>query len=260
VKDTQLSYAGLRDPGTITPAYSGTIWGGVISTTGGVRLDFGSGGSGFYISGDGGILRGDHVLSNTKYEGAAGAYFRVKTLPDYGSLTVGAALFGMHYAYNELGLTYGQGGYFSPDDYVLATVPVEFNGFSGTNFHYRVSGAIGVQTFQQDAAPFFPLDSALEGAVQTTLACTLSQLVARTCGAYPVSGITGLNYSLNAEVSYRYREHWYLGGFFSANDTNNYNTVSGGFFFRYVFHAQHTADNFPTGLFPAEGFRALQIP
>jgi hypothetical protein len=260
VKDTQLSYAGLRDPGTVSPTYSGTIWGGVVSTTGGVRFDAGSGGSGFYLSGDGGVLRGDHVLDNTKVEGAMGAYFRVKDFPGYGSLTVGAALFGMHYAYNELGLTYGQGGYFSPNDYFLAAVPVTFNGYYQKAFHYTISGAVGVQTFQQDAAPFFPLDPGLQSSVQTTLACTIPQLAAHNCGQYPVSGNTGFNYAVNSEVSYRFREHWYLGGFFSGNNTNNYNSVSGGFFFRYTFRKQREADGSPTGLFPVDGFRPLQVP
>jgi len=41
VKDTQLSYAGLRDPGSVTNVFSGNIWSGVISTTGGARIDVG---------------------------------------------------------------------------------------------------------------------------------------------------------------------------------------------------------------------------
>jgi len=262
VKDTQLSYAGLRDPGTITPNYLGTIWGGVVATTGGARLDLGSNGSGFYLSGDGGILRGYHVLDNTKVEGTMGAYFRLKDWPGYGSLTVGGALFGMHYAHNELGLTYGQGGYFSPNDYFLASVPITFNGYYKSNFHYVIAGALGVQTFQQDWALFYPLDPALQNSfIPTNLVpCTSAQLAAHDCGEYPVSGNTGVNYAINTEVSYRFGEHWYGGAFLSGNNTNNYNTISGGFFFRYTFRTQHESEGYPTGLFPVEGFRPLQVP
>ena len=81
VKDTQLSYAGLRDPGSVTHVYSGNIWGGVISTTGGARIDVGGEKSGLYISADGGTLTGYHVLDNKKYEGLMGAYFRVPAGP-----------------------------------------------------------------------------------------------------------------------------------------------------------------------------------
>ena len=260
VKDTQLSYAGLRDPATITPLYIGKGWGGVVSSTGGARIDLGSGGSGFYFSADGGILHGYHVLNNSKVEGAMGAYLRVKNWPSAGSLTVGGALFGMHYHYDEVGLSWGQGGYFSPDSYFLAAVPVTFNGAYKSNFHYLLSGAFGVQTFQQDWQYFYPLDAGLQANLQGTLGCTLAQLAAHTCGESPVGVDTKLNYAINSEVSYRFGEHWYLGGFVSANNTDNYNAVSGGFFFRYALRRQHSSEGYPTGLFPVDGFRPLRVP
>ena len=94
------------------------------ATGGGVRLDMGNERAGLYVSGDGAALTGYHVLENRKYEGTMGAYFRVKNWPEYGSLNIGASFFGMHYEYNERGMTYGQGGYFSPNVYFLAGVPV----------------------------------------------------------------------------------------------------------------------------------------
>jgi tetratricopeptide (TPR) repeat protein len=264
VKDTQLSYAGLRDPGTITSTYQGVGWGGVVSSTAGARIDLGSGGSGFYLSADGGDLHGYHVQNNTKYEGSTGAYLRVKNWPEIGSLTVGGGLFGMHYQRNEIGLTYGQGGYFSPDSFFLASVPVTFNGAYKSNFHYTASGAFGVQTFQQDWASFYPLDPALQSNFVATSggSCSAAQLAAHSnsCGEYPSSASSSLNYSFNSEVSYRFGEHWYLGGFVTANNSNNYNAVSGGFFFRVTLHRQHASDGYPTGLFPTEGIRPLRVP
>jgi tetratricopeptide (TPR) repeat protein len=260
VKDTQLSYAGLRDPATITPFYIGHGWGGVVSSTGGARIDLGGGGSGFYFSADGGILHGYHVLNNSKVEGAMGAYLRVKNWPSVGSLTVGGALFGMHYHYDEAGLSWGQGGYFSPGSYLLAAVPVTFNGTYKSNFHYLVSGAFGVQTFQQDWEYFYPLDPGLQSSLQFNLGCSAAQLAAHTCAEYPVTVDTKLNYAINSEVSYRFGEHWYLGGFVSANNTDNYNAVSGGFFFRYALRKQHSSESYPTGLFPVDGFRPLRVP
>jgi tetratricopeptide (TPR) repeat protein len=260
VKDTQLSYAGLRDPATVTQLYIGHGWGGVVSSTGGARIDLGGGGSGFYFSADGGILHGYHVLNNSKAEGAMGAYMRVKNWPTAGSLTVGGSLFGMHYHYDEVGLSWGQGGYFSPDSYFLAAVPVTFNGAYRSNFHYLVSGAFGVETFKQDWEYFYPLDATLQSNLELALGCTTAQLTAHTCGEYPVTVNTNLNYAVNSEVSYRFGEHWYLGGFVSANNTDNYNTVSGGFFFRYALRRQHSSEGYPTGLFPVDGFRPLRVP
>jgi tetratricopeptide (TPR) repeat protein len=246
VKETELSYAGLRDPGSATISYPGNIWGGVISSGGGVRLDVGNERSGYYFSGDGASLTGYHVLANKKFEGTAGAYFRVKNFPGYGSLNVGATFFGMHFAHNELGLTYGQGGYFSPQAYFLAAVPVSFTGHYLTNVHYAINGSVGVQSFQSASAPYYPLDRGTE-----TGSGNLSYL--------PLSN-TGLNYAVNSEGSYRIADHWYAGAFLTGNNTNNYNTITGGFFIRYLFKPQFGDDDYPTGLFPLDGFRPLRVP
>jgi tetratricopeptide (TPR) repeat protein len=264
VRDTQLSYAGLHDPGTITSSFPGKVWGGVVSTTGGFRMDFAGadGRSGLYLSADGGILHGYHVLNNAKFEGSAGVYRHVHTWPGYGSLTIWAALFGMHYEFDEVGLTYGQGGYFSPNYYFLASLPVTFNGSVGSKFHYVISGAAGAQSFQQSWEFYFPLDPILQfGFVPVSgVPCTSAQVAVHTCNEYPVNSLTSANYTINSEASYRFGDHWYLGGFVSGNNTNNYNAISGGFFFRYAFRRQHASEDYPTGLFPVEGQRSLRIP
>jgi hypothetical protein len=139
-------------------------------------------------------------------------------------------------------------------------VPVTFNGAYRSNFHYLVSGAFGVETFKQDWEYFYPLDATLQSNLELALGCTTAQLTAHTCGEYPVTVNTNLNYAVNSEVSYRFGEHWYLGGFVSANNTDNYNTVSGGFFFRYALRRQHSSEGYPTGLFPVDGFRPLRVP
>ncbi|MHB8888343.1 MAG: cellulose synthase subunit BcsC-related outer membrane protein [Acidobacteriaceae bacterium] len=246
VTDTQLSYAGLRDPGSATNVYGGNIWGGVISTGGGVRLDVGDERSGFYVGVEGAQLTGQHVQDNIKFDGEMGAYWRVYTLPGYGNLQVGANFFGEHYQYNELGYTYGQGGYFSPEAYFLAAVPVTWNGHYKTDWHYTINGTVGVQAFQQDKAPYFPLDVPLQTAYGNPFT--------------PVSTNAGLNYNLNSQAAYRVADHWYIGGFLTGNNTNNYNTVSGGFFVRYLFRSQQPTEDYPTGLFPYEGFRPLRVP
>jgi cellulose synthase operon protein C len=246
IKETQLSYAGLHDPGTATATSPGNIWGGVVSTGGGIRFDVGGAKSGLYLSVDGADLSGVHVLENRKYEGMMGAYFLVKQWPGIGNLNIGTAFFGMHYDNNERGMTYGDGGYFSPNSYFLATVPITFTGLYQKNFHYTIGGSVGIQSFQEAAAPYYPLDQALE--------------TGSSNAQYPVNSNTGLNYSLNSEGAYSVADHWYLGGFLSANNTYNYNTVSGGFFVRYLFKPQYPTEDYPTGLFPVSGFRPLRVP
>jgi tetratricopeptide (TPR) repeat protein len=260
VVETQLSYAGLRDPGSATNVYAGNIWGGVVSTGGGARFDLGDEKAGFYITADGADLTGYHVLQNTKFEGSMGAYFLAHTFPGYGRLNVGLSLFGMHYAQEERQLSYGLGGYFSPDAYFLASVPITFAGRYGSNFHYTIAGAIGVQTFQEDNQVYFPLDRGIQTGFASALNCTTATIANHTCGEYPNNSNTGGNYSINTEGAYRIADHWFAGGFLSANNTNNYNTVTAGFFVRYLFRPQIGTEDYPTGLFPVEGFRPLRVP
>jgi tetratricopeptide (TPR) repeat protein len=262
VKDTQLSYSGLYDPGASSSLALRPIWGGVIANTGGARFDLGSGTARFYISGEGGVLTGAHVLQNQTFGGSAGVTLRVGNWPGHGNLVIGGDVTGKHYEYNEVGLSYGQGGYFSPDTYFLASVPVTFIGQNKTNFHYSVSAALGVRTFEQAEAPFFPLDPTLQnGFVPSNGAtCNASQTPSINCGEYPLTDTTAFNYWVRAQVSYRFADHWYGGGFLDSNNSNNYNTVTAGFFFRYVFRAQHSIEGYPAGMFRVDGLRPLQIP
>jgi tetratricopeptide (TPR) repeat protein len=247
IKDTQLSYAGLRDPGSITPLYSGNIWGGVIATGGGARFENGNEKAGMYVTGGGSAITGYHVLENRRYDGTMGAYFLVHQWPGYGKLNMGVNFFGMHYDHNERGMTYGQGGYFSPNVYFLASVPFTYSGYYNKNFNYTINGSVGVQTFQEESAPYYPLDRPLQTGSGNAY--------------YSQQSDTGLNYSLDTEGTYRVAEHWYVGGFLSANNTRNYNMVSGGFFVRYLFKTQVPTEDGSKGLFPTNtGFRPLRVP
>ena len=49
--------------------------------------------------------------------------------------------------------------------------------------------------------------------------------------------------------------------FLTANNTNNYNTVTGGFFVRYLFRPQYRERRTTRpDLFPVDGFRPLRVP
>jgi hypothetical protein len=246
IKDTQLSYSGLRDPGSATATFDGNIWGGVIANAGDVQVSHGDASSGFYAGVGGQYITGQHVLDNTRFHGNAGAYWRVLTVPDLGTLVLGANFFGMHYAHNLRYFTYGQGGYFSPEAYFVAAMPLSWTGHYGPNLHYTVTGSIGAQSFQEDSEPYFPLDPRLQAAFGDPLE--------------PVTASVGVNYDLQSEIAYRIQDHWYVGGFLAFNNTRDYATQSVGFFARYLFRPQPDSVTGPIGAFPREGFRPVVIP
>src|SRR5262249_18409301 len=75
VKDSLVSYAGVRDPGT------GIVWGGVISNAGSVQLKWDTRREGFYVTARYSDLRGQNVPDNTSVDGSAGMYFNLVRKP-----------------------------------------------------------------------------------------------------------------------------------------------------------------------------------
>jgi cellulose synthase operon protein C len=225
-----ISYAGERDPIT------GAVWGGVTAT--GVRAGFthGTADSGFYANLSGARLSGTHVNDNSSVQGSAGAYFKFFA-NQYGVLKVGANVTGMRYAQNQQYFTYGQGGYFSPDSYLLVNAPITFEGRQG-RFAYRVNGSLGMQTFTEGT----PLAGSFIAA-QTVTAPT-----------------TNANYNLNADVSYKLQQNWYIGTFLNVNNARDYQERAGGFSLRYMTRPQTIAEGSPTGLIDRKAPLPLIVP
>jgi hypothetical protein len=186
------------------------------------------------------------VLTNNRFHGSAGAYWRLLTRPNYGALVLGAGFFDMHYAHNIRYFTYGQGGYFSPEAYFLAAMPLTWAGHYGPDLHYNVRASIGAQGFHEDAEPYYPLDPKLQAAAGHPME--------------PVLSSVGANYDLQLEIAYRVQDHWYIGGFLDASNTRDYLSQSGGFFVRYLFRPQPESDSGPIGAFPRDGFRPVLVP
>ena len=219
VKDTLLSYAGSKDPA------SGSIWGGVIANSGLIQGNWGGADRGFYGSFGYQYLQGTNVATNSRIDGNVGAYWKIYSR-DYGSLTIGANVFGMGYAKNLRYFTYGQGGYFSPQEYLLMNAPIRWVGRYKRNFEYSVTGSLGAQQFREDASPYFPTDPALQG---------------KAGPYYPGQSVSGANYNVEFRGSYHLPGNWYLTAFMDLNNARDYNQQILGFTLRYLFRDSVTA-------------------
>jgi cellulose synthase operon protein C len=248
IKDSQLSYGGLRDPGTSSLSYPGTIWGGVMATGGNIQFVHGDAISGFYLGAGGQYINGYNVETNNRIDGSGGAYWRVKAFPEFGNLSIGANFFAMHYANNQGAFTFGMGGYFSPQAYFLANVPVTWVGHYQTRWHYQIVGGLGVQAFQQDLTPLYPLPA------QKAIEIGLNN------AALPALTSVGPNYDIRANVAYQINPHWFVEGFVGGNNARNYAASTAGFSIHYLFRAQPSTVTAPTGLFPHDGLRPFTVP
>ena len=213
VKDSLLSYAGARDPGT------GIRWGGIVSNTGTVRVDSAPSTNiryktiGEYASGSYSFIQGQHVPDNWSVSGNAGLYWQIVQ-----GLTVGVNANAMHYDRDLKYFSFGQGGYFSPQEFYLASIPISWYS-RHPRFEYEVRFSGGVQYLHEAASPFYPV---------------LPGSAAITQGTYASDNTTAPNYDAVMRMGYRVTPHVYFDTFATANNSQNYYTQSVGFNLRFM--------------------------
>ncbi len=212
VKDTLLSFAGARDP------QSGKIWGGVLANSASLDGHWGDANSGMYASGGYQRLDGHNVAQNNGANGNVGVWWKLATLRE-GALTVGLNFSAMHYDRNLRYFTFGQGGYFSPQQYFLFNAPVRWSGTHG-RLQYTVAGSLGLQHFTEDSSDYYPVDTSLQKSFDNR---------------YPALVSTGANFSFDSRISYQLAPHWMAGAFVAANNARDYTAASGGIFVKYTF-------------------------
>ena len=196
VKDSLLSWAGARDPGT------GIVWGGVVSDSGTLHFNRSESGSGQYVSVGASYLHGTNVADNWSAQATAGAFWRVAD-SGHGGLAVGVNATGTHYNRNLNFFSIGHGGYFSPQRYVLGSIPISW--FERrARVEYEIAASGGVQSISQDGAPFDPMRRESPEA------------------SYDPDTRRGANYNLSLRLDYHVAAHVYLGAIAGANNARDF--------------------------------------
>lgn len=236
VTDSLVSYAGARD------ALTNLEWGGVTSN--GLRGDIGwdDGTSGLYANLAGDYYDGRHVASNTSIKGGGGVYTRLYKDADQ-TFTIGVNTTLMHYNKNLSYFTYGQGGYFSPQQYAILNLPIEWTGRNG-QFTYDLKASIGVQHYRQDDSPYFPLDPGLQSDAVTRFK-TSTQAVPDPNAVYPGQSKTGVSYSIDAVGEYQLAPQVTVGAAASFGNAYEYREFVAAVYVRYAFTKQTGMPIFP---------------
>ena len=218
VEDSVLSWAGMRDPAT------GRVWGAVVRNGGRLDLGLRSPGQLLYLYGGYHLLTGVDVEDNRFAEAGLGAAWG---LYDDGTseVSLGMGLGALSYAKNQRYFTRGHGGYFSPQAFVRAGVPLRWKGATG-RLQWDVLVDPGVNWFQEDAARLFPADPDLQAQAEAALAPDGTPAT----GNYPAR--TSVAFSLDAQPRLALR----MGDFLTAglqaelHAADDYREVSGGLF------------------------------
>jgi tetratricopeptide (TPR) repeat protein len=221
--DSVLSYAGTTDPRT------GTKWGGVVRNQAKIALEFSAGPADFYVNGGGGQVTGKHVTSNTDVTVGAGGSYPVYRQGD-DEVRVGVDLLYLSYAKNLRFFTLGQGGYFSPQSYVSALIPVNFRSKIDEDTSYEVGAAVGYQTFSEKTSNYYPDDPSLQA--QLNAATNFSGL-SKTYPSRSQSGIAG---NVHGKFDYRVSTNLHIGGQASYQHSGSFDEAVAGVYAKYLFN------------------------
>ncbi len=230
VKDSVLSYSGSEDAGNQFSSGgfqgSGETFGGVTRSGGrGTFLkDFGQ--SGVYLGGAAMVYQGENTENNNYYEATGGFYYAPIQERDR-RLQVGYNTTYFAFDENRSFFTLGHGGYFSPQSFVSASVPVDYRVDKG-KLKYSLNGAVGVQYFREDGERFFPDDDNLQ-------ALSGAFLQNNERNTYRSDDSLELSFRLGGEVSYRLGDRLEFGARAIHDDTAGYTETSGAIGLRYRF-------------------------
>jgi tetratricopeptide (TPR) repeat protein len=224
ITDSLLSYGGQREPAL------GLKFGGVTRTRGYAQLEFKAGTANFYAGAGYGSLDGTNVAHNNEVQAGAGGSFPIWKSPT-DELRTGLDLVYFGFDKNLSYFTFGQGGYFSPQTYLAALIPLNYSSSAVPNLLYSVGGSVGLQTFNEKSSPYYPNNPGLQ-----SLALVYSQFVQGLQSSYPGQTSSGFAGGVNAKAEYSLAPNLKVGGRASFQHAGNYNEGEGLIYARYIFN------------------------
>lgn len=219
VTDSLLSYAGMRGP------VDGRVWGGVVADRGHSQLDVRLGPVDLYVRGGYATLTGANVETNHEAEAGAGVSTAVWR-GGQGEVRLGLDLTYFSYAHNLSHFTFGQGGYFSPQTYFAASVPVEYRDRDGA-WSWVVGGSIGYQTYREQSSPVFPANAGLQAALLAGVGAANAMFAG--------GGTTGVVGGVHGELDRDLGGGLQLGTSARYQSTGDWSEAVGSVYLRYVF-------------------------
>ncbi|MBP2195920.1 cellulose synthase complex outer membrane protein BcsC [Pantoea cypripedii] len=213
ISSSLLAYAGARDPAT----NGGKTWGGVVATGGSLGLSYDQGGAnGVWADLSAHQLTGENVADNTRERLMAGYYYKLIN-EDNRRATVGLNTMLWHYQKDLSDYTFGQGGYYSPQQYLSFSVPVTWRQRT-ENWSFDLGGSLSWSHSQTDAQQRYPVNPGF--------------VLASNPMSDSSSG-SGFGYTLQAIVERRLTPHWFVGVAMDIQQAKDYTPSHGLLYVRY---------------------------
>lgn len=216
ISSSLLSFGGTVDPRT------GVIWGGVRKTGAELALSYDRGGpSGVWANMGYHQLTGKNVEDNDRLQAMAGYYYKVIN-DNNRQVRVGLNTMWWHYQKDLSGYTLGQGGYYSPQQYLSFSVPVVYRERT-ENWSWELGGSVSTSYSSTDKSKRYPL----QGLIPDDL-----YLPDRTAQDSGNSG-TGTGYTVRALLERRIDSHWSIGAGIDIQQAKDYTPSHALLYVRY---------------------------
>ena len=194
IKDSVLSYSGIKDP------ISGLEWGGIMKKGGTFSLGYDAGNFGVYFDLTSAIYEGESVADNDFAQINTGLYFFPQRNEQF-EMATGFNITAFGFENNMRFFTFGQGGYFSPESFLSASIPLRMTYTEG-KVTVKLDLGLGVQFFEEEAASFYPSDPDLQQqlvGLEETQPTTFEDDSERQFGT---RGSAALIYQINPQLSF----------------------------------------------------------
>ncbi|THD50305.1 tetratricopeptide repeat protein [Enterobacteriaceae bacterium ML5] len=221
ITDSILSYVGTKDN------YSGKEWGQVTKNGGSVNLSYDDGDAGFYAGAGYYSYLGNNVKSNQSVSANAGLYVRPYRYDDR-ELKTGINVGYMDFDKNLSYYSYGQGGYFSPQNYVSVSFPVEYTQ-KYDDWDLKLSGSVGYQSYSQDKSAYFPNNPDLQKQLEDLVAAGYG-----TEAYYSGKTENGIGWNAGVGGNYHLNKNMQIGGQVGYDTFGDYNESKAQVYFRYL--------------------------
>ncbi|CCG89060.1 cellulose synthase operon protein C [Erwinia piriflorinigrans CFBP 5888] len=221
VTDSLLSYVGVKD------RYSGKSWGQVTKNGANALLSYDDGDSGFYVGGGGYSYKGENVASNHALMANTGVYVRPFHFSDR-ELKTGINISWMNFSKNLSNFSFGQGGYFSPQDYINVSLPVDFSQ-TYDDLRVKLGGSVGYQSYTQNSSAYFPNN----GDYQSLLEEMVTAGYAKEAH-FSGSSKSGIGYNIHAGADYKINKDVTIGGQLGYDTFGDYNESTAQLYLRYM--------------------------
>jgi len=196
ISSSMLAFAGQKDPNT------GTTWGGVRATGGGASVSYDKGeANGVWSSLNMDALEGKNVEDNWRIRWMTGYYYKIINKNNE-RLTVGLSNMLWHYDKDLSSYSLGQGGYYSPQEYVSFAVPVTWRKRT-ENWSWELGGSVSWSHSKTKDGMRYPL----QGLIPTDEEGRYGDRSEPEEG----SSSSGTGYTARAIVERRVTSNWFVG-------------------------------------------------